>query len=114
MADHAIFVFQISGHFIFHFDVVVFADGREASDEFGHTDKPLVEVKIVRTLIEQHAAAFPFPGGTPAAIVVVALGAEPIGDNPGGANQLAKFAFIKESFNFLPETIGALLKHGGK
>ena len=85
MSDHTVFVFQVAGDIIFDFDIVVLADGCEPGYPLGHADEPLVQVQIMGTLVQEHPAAFTFPGGAPAAVVVVTLGAEPVGDNPGGA-----------------------------
>ena len=71
MADHAVFVLKIGGHLVFDFDVVVLAQRGEAGDALGHPDEPLVQIEVMRRLVEQDAAAFAFPGGAPAAVVVV-------------------------------------------
>jgi len=51
VADHTIFVFEISADFVFDLDLVVFTQGRKTGDPLGHPHEPLVQIEIVRTLI---------------------------------------------------------------
>ena len=76
-----------------------------------HTHQPLPEIELVRVLVEQHAAAFPFPGGAPAAGVVVTLRAIPVGDDPVGAADLAQLAAVDQIFHFLIQRVGPLVIH---
>ena len=61
-----------------------------------HAGQPLQQVEVVRALVEQHAAALALPGGAPAAGGVVGLGAEPVGDDPVDAADLAQLAVVDQ------------------
>lgn len=94
MPDHAILVFEIGGHFILDLDVVIFTERRKPRHPLGHPYKPLAQVKAVWALIQQDAAVFPFPGSAPTAVVLVALGPKPVGDNPGSTHPWRSIALI--------------------
>ena len=68
----------------------------------------------MRILVEQDAATFPFPGGAPAAGVVVALRAIPVGDDPVGAADLAQLAAVDKVFYLLIKRVRALVVHDAK
>ena len=47
MADESVVVSKVGSHFIFDFDIVVFAQVGKPSHTVRHTDKPLVKVEVV-------------------------------------------------------------------
>ena len=64
-AAGAIGVFQPGSGFIFHLDVVVFAETAKALQASRHSAKPLQDIQVVDALVEQQAAPFTHPGGAP-------------------------------------------------
>ena len=65
-------------------------------------------------LVEQHAAAFAFPGGAPAATGIVGFGAIPVSHDPTDAGHFAKLAVLQKAFELPVFWLGALLEHGGE
>ena len=86
----------------------------EAAHATGHADEPLHRVKIVQTLIEQHAAAFPLPRRAPPAARVIGLGAIPVRVDPVDAHDLSEFAALNQFLHLLVTWLGAHLKHAAK
>ena len=80
----------------------------------GMPQQPLHGVQVVQALVEQHAAALALPGGAPAAAGVVGLGAEPVGDDPAHAHDLAQFAALDELLDLQVARLGAQLEHAGE
>src|SRR5262249_17078953 len=113
-AGGAVLVFEISGDVIFDFDLVKAAELAKAADFSGHAQKPLHDVEVMKTLVEEHAAAFTLPGRAPAAAGVVGFGAEPIGHDPAHADDVAQFAALNEFLDFEIPRFGAKLEHAGK
>lgn len=107
-------IFHEDGDVVFDFDVVEAAELAEAADARWFAEEPVEEIDLVRALVEERAAAFAFPGRAPAAAGVVGFGAEPIGDDPIDADDLAEFAAVDELFDFLVTGLGAELEHGAE
>ena len=107
----AVFITEVGGDVVLHLNVVIPAKLAEAGDLIRHPEEPLVEVEIVRALIQQHPAAFPFPAGPPPAAGVVGVGPEPIGAVPQDAADFPQFALFDEAFELFVERIGAELEH---
>ena len=91
--------------------MVILAELGDRGDLAGLTYEPAEQVEVVRALVEQDAAAFAFPGRTPAARVVVGLGPEPVGNRPVDAHDLADAAVFAETLDRRPLCEGALLEH---
>ena len=68
----------------------------------------------MRTLIDQDASAFAFPGGAPAAGIIIGLSTEPVGDDPVDTAEFADFAGLDEVTQFLVGGNHALLEHHTK
>ncbi|MNP35045.1 hypothetical protein D3C76_1283610 [compost metagenome] len=62
-------------------------------------------------LVDQRAAAFPFPGGTPGAGIMVALGTVPVGNDPYGAFDAAQLSAFHQVPDLLVHRVGALVVH---
>ena len=65
-------------------------------------------------LVQQHAAAFPRPGGPPGTGVIVFLGAIPVGNQPGNPLHFAQLAVDQHFLHLAVHAVGALVKHHGK
>ena len=78
-----------------------------------HAAKPLQRVKIMQALVEQHAAAFTFPSGPPAAARIIGLRAIPVGVDPVDADDPAQ-VFPDELLDFQVTRFRAQLKHAGE
>ena len=65
-------------------------------------------------LVQQHAAAFAFPGGAPVAGIVVNLRAVPVGDDPVDPLQLTQLAAVDHLVHLAVDAVGALVEHHGK
>ena len=106
--------FHVAGDVILDFDVVPFADADVAADAAGHAGDPLHGVELVQALVEQHAAAFAFPRGAPAAALEIDLGAKPVGHNPEHTYEVAQFAALHDLANLLITRFDAELEHTGE
>ena len=93
-ARRAVGVLKVGGDLVLDLNVVVLAEADVGADGGGHAADPLHQVELVRALVRQHAAALAGPRRPPAALVVVLLGAEPVGDDPVHAPQLAQLAAL--------------------
>src|SRR5690606_3139448 len=79
-------ILQAGADLVLHLDRVRLAARPDRRHPAGHpARRPLQQVQVVWTLVDQHAAALALPGGTPAARGVIAPGAEPVGDDPADA-----------------------------
>ena len=105
---------KVGGDVVLHLDVVVAAERREGAHPVGHAEKPLPQVKVVRTLVEQHAAALARPRRAPAARAVIGLRAEPVGDGPLDAPQRAEFTAADHRAKLRVKRVGALVEHLGE
>ena len=65
-------------------------------------------------LIEKYASAFSAPGGAPCAGIIIALGTEPVGDQPVGTADGAHFAAFNDFLHFSVYAVGALVEHDGE
>ena len=68
----------------------------------------------MRALVEQHAAALAGPSGSPGARGIISIVAEPIGDDPVDAYDVAEFAGVDELFEFVVVGVGSLVEHCGE
>ena len=93
---------------------MVAAELAEAAHARRQAEQPGHYVEVVQALVEQHAAAFAAPGRAPAAAGVVRFGAEPIGDDPAQADDVAQFAALNQFADFQVTGFDPKLKHGGK
>ena len=92
-----------------------FAETAERTHSFGfHSGYPLQKIELVRTLIEQYAAALARPGCAPRSAVVITLRAVPVGYNPIEAFKLAYFSVFYHIAKHDMRGIGALIEHYGK
>ena len=66
----------------------------------------------MRTLIKQHSASFPGPGGPPAAGGIVGGRPKPIRDGPVDSPNSAELGAADELAQLAIERIGALVEHG--
>ncbi len=110
----AVSEFEVGGDVVFNFDVVIPAEVAEGPDALGQAEHPLQKVEIVRTLVEQHAAAFAGPGGAPGARSVIGLRAEPVGNDPIDATDLAELTTLDQLADLLVVGVGALIEHRRK
>src|SRR5688572_7457485 len=78
----AVWILKIGGDIVLDFNLMKPAQLAKAPDPRRTSAQPLQHIQVVRALIEQNAAALPFPGRPPAPAAVVGLGAIPIGDDP--------------------------------
>ena len=113
-ARGAVGVFQIRGDAVFHLDVVEASELHEAAHFDGHTAHPLEGVELMEALVEEDAAAFAFPSGSPSTAGVVGVGSIPVGNDPVDADDFAQFAICDEPSDFGVSRLGPKLKHGGK
>ena len=108
----AVVVLEDGVDFVFDFDGMgaagVSESGNARWEEAGH---PPEEIEIVRALVKEDSAALALPRGAPGAGAVVGVGAEPVGDDPGDAGDLAGLAAEDEFADFLIEGVGALVVH---
>ena len=93
---------------------MVFADRNRAADLDRQPEEPLEEVEVVRTLVQQHAAALSGPGRAPRTAVVIALGTEPVGDGPVDPDDFAEFAVFDHLLDLPVRLAGALVEHEGE
>ena len=77
----------------------------------GHAADPLPEVELMRTLVEQDAAALARPGGAPVAGIVVGLRAIPVGDDPVGAADAAVITALHQLAHLAIDAVCALVEH---
>lgn len=108
----AVFVLENGGDIVFDFDFVETSELAEATNAVRHAEEPLEQIKVVRALVHEDAAALPFPGAAPAAGGVVIISAEPVGDLPVNAADGAEFTGINEVLDLLEDGVGALVEHG--
>src|SRR5699024_8256344 len=73
--------------------------------------QPLPQVELVRSLVDQDAAALAAPGRAPCRLVVVALRAPPGGDDPGGVAQLPELAGVDQGLQVGVHGVRALVEH---
>lgn len=107
-------VLQHCGDIVFDFDLMEAAELAEAADLLWHAEHPLEEIKVMRALVHEHAAALALPGAAPAASGVVVVGSEPVGNFPVHATHGAELATVDEVFDFLEAGIRAHVEHGGE
>jgi len=110
-AGRAVAPFEVDGHIVLDLDLVIAAELAKAAHARGHPGQPLERVELVQTLIEEHAAAFAFPSGAPAAAGVVGLGTKPVGDDPVHADDRAELARLNELADLRVTRLGAKLEH---
>ncbi|MPN06677.1 hypothetical protein SDC9_153933 [bioreactor metagenome] len=91
---------------------MIFAACRHRPDFHRHAEEPLPQIKLVRTLVEQYAAAFAPPGRPPVAGVVIVLAAEPVGDDPADSPDGAEFPGIDQLFELPVHGRGPEIEHG--
>lgn len=113
-AGGAVGIFKVSGDVVFHFNVVKASELHEAAHFGGHSAHPLKDVELVEALVEENAAAFALPCGSPSATGVVGVGSIPVGNDPVDADDFAQFAVCDELADFDVSRLGPKLKHGGK
>ena len=113
-ARGAVGVFQVGGDAVFHLNVVKASELHEAAHFGGHSAHPLEGVELVEALVEEDAAAFSLPSGSPSATGVVGVGSIPVGNDPVDADDFAQIAVCDEPSNFGVSRLGPKLKHSGK
>ena len=113
-ARRAVCKFEVGRHVVLRFDVVPFAEMAEGVHLIRHAADPLQQVELVRALVQQHAAAFALPRGPPAARIVIILRAEPVGDDPVHAADLADRPALDEVVHADVQRVGALVVHHGE
>ena len=113
-AGRAVGILDVRGHVVLNLDVVPLALLAERAHLGGHAADPLPQVEVVRALVQQNAAAFAFPRRAPRAGIVVALGAEPVGDDPVGAADRAHFTAGNDFLHLAVHAVGALVEHDGE
>ena len=106
--------FEIRGDVVFDFNLVKATELTEAAHARRHSEQPLQHVEIVQALIEQHSAAFAFPGRAPRTAGVVSLAAKPIGVDPVHACDFAEVAVADQRADFFVTRFDAQLKHAAK
>ena len=65
-------------------------------------------------LVQQHAAAFPGPGGPPGAGIIILLGPVPVGDDPVHPFDGAHFTAVQQAFHGPVDAVGPLVEHEGQ
>ena len=113
-ARGAVGIFKVGGDAVFYLDVVKASELHKAAHFGGHSAHPLERVELVEALVEENAAAFSFPSGSPSAASVVGAGSIPVGDDPVDADDFAQFAVCDELSDFGVSWFSPKLKHGGK
>ena len=88
-----------------------FAEVHLRLDLFRHTADPLPQIEVVRTLIEQHAAALAAPGRPPGTRIVIRLRTVPVGDDPACAANLAVVAALHQLAHLAVDAVCALVEH---
>ena len=109
-----VLILKIGRHIIFDFNFMMKAQLAEAAHLRRHSEDPLVEIKVVRALVQQNATALACPCGTPAAGGIVGLGTEPVRDCPGDPPDFSEFAALHQRPDFLINRIRSLVEHRGK
>ena len=113
-ARGAVGIFKVGGDAVFHLDVVKASELHEAAHFGGQSAHPLEGVKLVEALVEENAAAFSLPSGSPSTTGVVGFGSIPVGNDPVDADDFAQIAVCDEPSDFGVSRLGPKLKHGGK
>ena len=78
---------------------------------FGHTANPLHKIKLMRTLIEQHATALALPRRTPCAAVIICFRAVPVGDKPVCAANLSELSAHYKLAHLFINAVCTLIEH---
>lgn len=81
------------------------------ADLYRHSAQPLEQVKLMRALVDQYAAALAAPRAAPAALIIIGLWAVPVGDHPIDPLKLAQSAAVNDSFRLPVKRVGALVVH---
>ena len=113
-ARGAVGPFHDAGDVVLDLDVVEAAELAEAAHARGHSAEPLQDIELMEALVEEHAATLALPRRAPTATGVVGLGAEPVGDDPVDADDLAEFASVDQLLDLLIAGFHPELEHPGE
>ncbi len=113
-AGRAGLVLEVGGHLVFDLDVVKAAEAAEGTHARRHAEEPLPEVYLMRRLVQEHAPSLARPRRAPASAPVVGRGAEPIGDDPVDAAELAEIPSRDQLLELRVARVGALIEHLGE
>ena len=83
-------------------------------DTYWKAYKPLQQIEIMRTLVDEQPAPLAFPRGAPGAGLIVRLGAEPIRDDPMHTADIAEHTSLEHRLDRDIEGPGPFLKHDAK
>ena len=106
-----VLIFYISGNIVFNLNIMPLAIVQMRMDLDWHAADPLPQVQLMGALIQQHAAAFPCPGSTPCAGIIISLGAVPVGNDPVRTANTAVLAGIHQLLHLAVDVVRALIKH---
>src|SRR5205085_4830110 len=91
---------EIRAHIVLNFYIMKPSQLAEAPHFAWHAHKPLEDIEVVQTLVEQNSASLALPGGAPSATGVVRFRPKPIGHDPIHANYFAQLAALYHLTDF--------------
>ena len=103
--------FQIGCYVVFHFNMVPFSFMTMRLNRHRHSAQPDQQVKLMRTLIQQNAAALTGPGSSPGTRIIVFLRPVPVGDNPAHALDGAQFFVFHHPSDCTVYAVCPLVEH---
>ena len=106
--------FKRRRHVVFNLNPVPFSLPAFRGHCVRHPAKPDQQVQLVRALVQQHPAAFPFPGRPPAPAVVVSLRPVPVRDDPVHPLDGAHLAPGQQRLHRPVDAVRPLVKHEGQ